>query len=159
MKISKTISIALVTIAVLSVALGYALFQLQRQVTHTINVVGVYEFRVYKDALCTQELSAVNWATVNKGTTTYYYVWIKNTGDTHILINWNTTETNPHNGITLGMERDLGDGVTWATWTYNTEKINVIPTAAIIGRIVLTVASDATTGTTTFTQNFGGYDA
>jgi len=150
-------TLALITIAILSIALTYAVFQLQRQVSHTINVVGVYDFRVYENAACTIELTAYDWNGVNKGTTSYKVVWIKNTGDTPVLINWNTTEANPHSGVELRMERDVSGE--WVAWTYNTEKINVNPTNAIVGRIVLIVASDATTGATTFTQNFGGWDA
>jgi len=149
-------TLALITIAILSIALTYAVFQLQRQISHTINVVGVYDFKVYENPECTIELTAYNWNTVNKGATYYKPIWVKNTGDTAILINWNTTEANPHNGVELRMERNTGD---WVAWTYNTEKINVNPTNAIVARIVLVVASDATTGATSFTQNFGGWDS
>jgi archaellum component FlaG (FlaF/FlaG flagellin family) len=92
------ISIALVLVTVLSAGLTYALITIEKPVTHKIEILGTYNFQLFKDEECTQEFepAVLNYGQVHRDATQKTPIpatfWVKNTGNDPIYATWNTTD-------------------------------------------------------------------
>ncbi len=102
--------------------------------TGSIKTIGV---KVYSDSACTNEVSSIDWGTVEPGSTKDTTVYIKNTGNAAVTLSLGTENWSPSSA----------SGYMKLTWNYDGQSIS--PNANVQTKLTLTVFANAT-GVTSF---------
>jgi len=107
-KINAAAILAIVLTGIVVSALATGLLTAYQRVPNqgSVKAVGV---GVYDDASCTNNLTSINWWLLESGTNYTRDVWIKNIGNTRMMLNMTTESWNPNfanNHITLRWDRE-----------------------------------------------------
>jgi len=105
--------------------------------TGTLKTVGV---KVYSDSACTNEVSSIDWGTLELGSTKDATVYVKNTGSVAVTLSLSTENWNPSSA----------SGYITLTWNYGGQSLS--PGSNIQVKLTLTVSANAT-GVTSFSFN------
>jgi hypothetical protein len=100
------LTIALTGIVVSALAAGLLIAYQRVPNQGYVKAVGV---GVYTNADCTNNMTSINWGFLEPGATATQEVWIKNIGNTRIMLNMTTESWNPNyasNYITLSWDRE-----------------------------------------------------
>lgn len=116
-----------------------ALLQSSRTITSsgTIKAINV---GVYQDAGCTQTLTSISWGALDPGSSTNQTVYVKNEGNTAMVLNMTTNTWSPSNSTG------------YMTFTWNRENATVTPGNNVQASLVLSVSNNIT-GITNFSFN------
>jgi len=107
-KINASIILAIALTGIIVSALAASLLTDLQRVPNQASVKAV-RVGVYSDSACTNNLTSINWGLLTPETSYTKDVWIKNIGNTRIMLNMTTEGWNPSyasNYITLGWDRE-----------------------------------------------------
>ena len=107
-KINASIILAIALTGIIVSALAASLLTDLQRVPNQASVKAV-RVGVYSDSACTNNLTSINWGLLTPETSYTKDVWIKNIGNTRIMLNMTTEGWNPsyaNNYITLGWDRE-----------------------------------------------------
>ena len=107
-KINASIILAIALTGIIVSALAASLLTDLQRVPNQGSVKAV-RVGVYSDSACTNNLTSINWGLLAPETSSTKDVWIKNIGNTRIMLNMTTEGWNPSyasNYITLGWDRE-----------------------------------------------------
>jgi hypothetical protein len=107
-KINASIILAIALTGIIVSALAASLLTDLQRVPNQGSVKAV-RVGVYSDSACTNNLTSINWGLLAPETSYTKDVWIKNIGNTRIMLNMTTEGWNPSyasNYITLGWDRE-----------------------------------------------------
>jgi hypothetical protein len=106
MNVAMVLAIALTLIIVSALAASLLTAYQKVPTQGSVKAVGV---GVYSDAACTNNLTSIDWGFLEPGTNYTRDIWVKNIGNTRIMLNMTTESWNPafaSNYITLGWDRE-----------------------------------------------------
>jgi len=84
--------------ASLTMSSAYALGLLSRQsVTNTTGITASVDVGVYKNSLCTQNLTSIDWGVVRPSDNVTFIAYISNIGNVNINLQLETANWNPQN--------------------------------------------------------------
>jgi hypothetical protein len=107
-KINASIILAIALTGIIVSALAASLLTDLQRVPNQGSVKAV-RVGVYSDSACTNNLTSINWGLLTPETSYTKDVWIKNIGNTRIMLNMTTEGWNPSyasNYITLSWDRE-----------------------------------------------------
>jgi len=107
-KINASIILAIALTGIIVSALAASLLTDFQRVPNQASVKAV-RVGVYSDSACTNNLTSINWGLLTPETSYTKDVWIKNIGNTRIILNMTTEGWNPsyaNNYITLGWDSE-----------------------------------------------------
>jgi len=119
----------LILMTVLIMALVLGVIALNYILLHNVGNVKAIGVGVYWDSGCTNEASLIDWGIVEPGTTRNVTLYIRNAGNSNIVLSMNTTNWSPSevsNYITL-------------SWDYGSQSI--FPAAAVPVTLTLSMSS------------------
>jgi hypothetical protein len=135
----KTTLISAVLVAALVGAVFGTVWTLTRTIPNSGRIQSFKDIKVYSDAACTVELTALSWpADMFRGFNYTKNMWVKNTGDVLVWVMWNSTNvpsgctTYMKNGTVNWAESNLGQSTinSGAVWALE-YKISIGPTAIL----------------------------
>lgn len=106
----------LILIAVVAMALTIVVIALNIVVLHNVGNVQTIDVEVYWDSECTNEAALIDWGIIEPGTKENVTVYIRNTGNSNVILSKNTTNwssPSASNYITLSWDiegESLGPG-------------------------------------------------
>jgi hypothetical protein len=134
-KIRLPIILGIVTLGIAS-SLVFALLSASKTIPSTGNIkaIGV---RVYSDSSCTQEVSLIEWQSLDPGGTKNFTVYIRNTGSVVVVLSMTKSNWNP------------ASASSYISLSWNREGYMLSPAASVQAVLTLSVSSTVS-GVTSF---------
>jgi hypothetical protein len=128
-KLSTGAVIAIITVGIILTITTAGLISVNQAVPSSGNVTTV-NVGVYSDSSCSQDLTSINWGSIEPGETKYATIYVKNTGTLPVKIYMTTSSWNPSSA----------NGPIALTW--NRESTALDPGDYVKATLTLTVAAD-----------------
>jgi len=138
-KTAKLIVIALTVTALTLAATTLAAINVNRDIISSGDVTTTPNINVYSDSACTQNLTTINWGTIEAGSSTNQTIYVKNTGTGTLTLSLATSNWNPTTASS------------YLTIDWNKTGTHLSAGQSTSAILTLTVASN-TTGVTTFSN-------
>jgi len=138
-KTAKLIVIALTVTALTLAATTLAAINVNRDIISSGDVTTTPNINVYSDSACTQNLTTINWGTIEAGSSTNQTIYVKNTGTGTLTLSLATSNWIPV------------EASSYLTIDWNKTGTHLSAGQSTSAILTLTVASN-TTGVTTFSN-------
>ena len=149
--LTKTTTVLLLIVAVLSVLVVSGMVLRTRTIENYGTIKSVGDFAIYNDQTCSQELTVIQWGQLNKGGLYQRDAYVKNlvAGDT-VYIKWNYTMSGTYLQLTMEFDGNV--------WEENTRKRALPPSTVLRIHFSLRVLDNAVSGDFVYRQYFVGED-
>ena len=98
MKIKKTsLAIVALIVCVSLLSTAFAMLYMSRNVNFTATIATNGNFKIYSDALCTQEFTTQDWTSIDVSSIDFVYkqtVYLKNLGNAPLKLSWQMSQLN-----------------------------------------------------------------
>ena len=138
-KTAKLIVIALTLTALTLAATTLAAINVNRDIISSGNITTTPNINVYSDSACTQNLTTINWGSIEAGSNASKTIYVKNTGTGILTLSLATSDWNPTGAST------------YLTINWNKAGTHLSAGESTSAVLTLTVASNIT-GITTFSN-------
>ena len=144
MKSTKTAKVILIALTVAALTLAtttLAAININRDVTSSGTITTTPNISVYSDSACTQNLTGINWGSIEAGGSTSRTIFVKNTGTGTVTLSLASNNWTP------------SEACSYITISWNSEETQLSSGQLTSATLTLTVASSIT-AITTFSNTF-----